>query len=250
MHARGSPVARVSPNEFQWLRHSRLVVTLVGDGVEDVPDLIAAMQAQGVELLAHASGADALIALGQRLPDVIIVRADLHDVDVGVWTRAIRRRSAVPILVGVAAEHADTGGVALVAGATTLVTRPYVPHELIRQIVGLEETIASARDAEGTLRHGEFSVNLASFSARYHDIELELPLKELELLHVLLLHANRVVTTDEITAHLWGPAAPRAAVGAIKTHVRRLRQRIGDDAAIRTVRGRGYTLGHSSTAKI
>jgi DNA-binding response OmpR family regulator len=77
---------------------------------------------------------------------------------------------------------------------------------------------------------------------RLHDVPIYLPLREFKLLHLLMSRAERLVTRDEISARLWGGDQQRS--NTITVHVRRLRERLGDDPhhprVIQTVRGLGY----------
>ena len=73
-------------------------------------------------------------------------------------------------------------------------------------------------------------------------------LKEFELLRILMLHADRVVTNEEIGLALWGDAPSAPSANAIKVHIRRLRRHLGDESMVRTVRGMGYTLSHLRSA--
>jgi len=229
----------------RWVQIGHLVVVVVGDAEEDIPSFIAGLEAAGVEVHAFGDGSEALLHCGRSLPDVVVINARLHDITSARWTQAVRQKSTMPILVGVERADADAAGPALLAGGTTVVGRPYSAEEVLSRLSTLQAPIAARRAAEGVLRHGPLEVDLQAFSARFQGRELGLPLKELELLRLLLVNVGRVLATEEIMDALWGPPPRSTSTSALKTHVRRLRAHIGDQGeVVRTVRGHGYTLGY------
>ncbi len=231
----------------RWLELGRLVVVVVGDREGDIALFMAGLTAAGVEVHAFRDGSGALLHCGRNLPDVVLLNARLHDITSAQWTQAVRQKSTLPILVGVERADADAAGPALLAGGTSVVGRPYSAEEVLTSLSALQSAIAARRAAEGVLRHGPLEVDLQAFSARFRGRELGLPLKELELLRLLLVNAGRVLAAEEIMEALWGPHPRSTSTSALKTHVQRLRAHIGDRAAVRTVRGHGYTLGYFET---
>ncbi len=228
----------------RWLELGRLVVLVVGDEPSDIEPLVSGLELSSICVRSFTDGAEALLHCGGCFPDAIVLRARLLDIDSAVWTRAVRTRSAAPIFLGVDEGDVEAAGPALVAGATTLVSRPYSPDQVLAKLTQFRDLIAATRSSDGTLRHGPFEVNLQTFSARYRGRELGLPLKELELLSLLLTNTDRVLSAHEIKLMLWGPEPHTASASVVKTHVRRLRAHIGDPTAVRTVRGQGYILGY------
>ncbi len=231
----------------RWLEIGRLIVVVVGDCEGDIGPFMAGLTAAGVEVHAYCDGSEALLHCGRSLPDVVLLNARLHDISSARWTQAVRQQSTLPILVGVENADADAAGPALLAGGTSVVSRPYSAEEVLSRLSSLQSSIAARRSAEGVLRHGPLEVDLQTFSARFRGRELGLPLKELELLRLLLVNSGRVLAAEEIMEALWGQQPRSTSTGALKTHVRRLRAHIGEHTAVRTVRGHGYTLGYFET---
>jgi DNA-binding response OmpR family regulator len=164
------------------LELGRLVVVVVGDREGDIALFMAGLTAAGVEVHAFRDGSEALLHCGRNFPDVVVLNARLHDITSAQWTQAVRQKSTLPILVGVERADADAAGPALLAGGTSVVGRPYSAEEVLTSLSALQSSIAARRAAEGVLRHGPLDVDLQTFSARFRGRELELPLKELELL--------------------------------------------------------------------
>lgn len=162
----------------RWLEIGRLIVVVVGDCEGDIAPFMVDLTAAGIEVHAFRHGSEALLRIGRNVPDVVVLNARLDDITSARWARAVRQESTMPILVGVDSSDADAAGPALLAGGTSVVSRPYAAEELLSTLVALRSSIAARRATEGVLRHGPLEVDRLTFSARFHGRELGLPLKE------------------------------------------------------------------------
>jgi DNA-binding response OmpR family regulator len=150
-------------------------------------------------------------------------------------------RTTIPVLVGIGDGDGDAAARALTAGASACVAYPYRLRELLpilRAIrpVGLPE-------AAPPIECGSLRLDPASLRVTLAGETIRMPLRELRLLELLMAHADRVVTREQIREAVWG-GAPGS--NTITVHVQRLRHRLGDDQEdpklILTVRGVGYRL--------
>jgi len=164
--------------------------------------------------------------------------------------RALRARSRVPIIV-VTAKGGEIDAVDyLEAGADDYVTKPVTKPYRLRELVArmraiLRRTSALPRDdpADGAVVVGEVRLDPERHEVTLRGRLITMPLKEFELLELLLVNAGRVLTRDTLIDRVWGAHY----VGDTKTldvHVKRLRCKIEDDPAaptrITTIRGLGY----------
>jgi two-component system, OmpR family, response regulator RegX3 len=164
--------------------------------------------------------------------------------------RHIRSHSTVPIIMVTAkASEIDTV-VGLEVGADDYVTKPYRIRELVARIRALLRR--SSMDTTGELERPEVATELrvgdVTLDADEHRVtvrgaEVVLPLKEFEVLHLLLANAGRVLTREVLIDRVWGSDY----VGDTKTldvHIKRLRAKVEDDpttpSRIVTIRGLGY----------
>jgi DNA-binding response OmpR family regulator len=213
-------------------------VLLVADPDADVVRRLAARLADRLVTVIHsADGADALLRIGSLSPDAVLVAATLPVVDGPTIVETLRRQdSNLPIVLGVGPDDAQATVRALGAGASACISRPYGAYEVTQLL-----SLARAGD-DRSIVCGPITLNPGSFEVRLHDVPIYLPLREFKLLHLLMSRAERLVTRDEISARLWGGDQQRS--NTITVHVRRLRERLGDDPhhpkVIQTVRGLGY----------
>ena len=175
------------------------------------------------------------------LLDVMLPR--LSGIDV---CRQLRKKSQVPIIMVTAKGSEIDTVVGLEVGADDYVTKPYRLRELVARMRAVLRR--SPGDDAGELGPSAVSVGDVSLDPEEHTVVLRgepltLPLKEFELLHVLLANAGRVLPRDTLIDRVWGSDY----VGDTKTldvHVKRLRSKIEPDPAnptrIVTIRGLGY----------
>ena len=205
---------------------------LAREGFEPV---VARTARRALELV--EDGEWAIVLLDLSLPD-----GDGRDV-----CRAIRRASAVPILMLTARGTEADRIVGLELGADDYGVKPFSGAEVIARIRAiLRRTGAAPNDDPAPaepIRVGELEVDVAARRARLGDAELPLARKEFDLLAELIRHAGRVVTREDLMARVWD----ENWFGSTKTldvHVRWLRQKLGDDPGspryLHTVRGVGF----------
>jgi two-component system response regulator RegX3 len=166
--------------------------------------------------------------------------------------RQIRSESGVPIIMITAKSSEIDTVVGLEVGADDYVTKPYRIRELVARIraqlrrTSMEATAETERPEVGSdteLREGGVSLDPDAHRVTVDGAEVALPLKEFEVLHLLLANAGRVLTRETLIDRVWGTDY----VGDTKTldvHIKRLRGKVEPDSAhptrIVTIRGLGY----------
>ena len=218
------------------------VTLLVADDADALPQAaLSDLARSGVTASLYPDIAEALVRIGCDDPDVILLSAGLPLPCAGV-VAAVRSASTAPILIGAAIDETQTAGAALVAGGYALVRRPYHGDELLHLIDGMQELLEARRRPRSNLKYGPLELCSESFTVRMNGRELVLPLKEFELLRLLMSHPDRVVSVDDIRDTLWRPGSRLPSSNTVAVHVARLRARIGGQQVLRTVRGIGYRL--------
>ena len=180
-----------------------------------------------------ASGAD-LVLLDLMLPG-------LSGVDV---CRGLRQRSSVPVIMLTAKDSEIDKVVGLEIGADDYVTKPYSSRELLARVKAVLRRLAEPEELlPATLEAGPVRMDVERHTVSVEGRATALPLKEFELLEMLLRNCGRVLTRMQLIDRVWGSDY----VGDTKTldvHVKRLRAKIEPDPAnpvhIVTVRGLGY----------
>jgi two-component system response regulator RegX3 len=158
--------------------------------------------------------------------------------------RALRSRSNVPIIMLTAKDSEVDKVVGLELGADDYVTKPYSARELVARIRAVLRRRGDVEaPADGALEAGPVRMDVERHVVAVDGEPVSLPLKEFDLLELLLRNAGRVLTRGQLIDRVWGSDY----VGDTKTldvHVKRLRAKIEPDPAnpkhLVTVRGLGY----------
>jgi two-component system response regulator RegX3 len=162
--------------------------------------------------------------------------------------RQLRRRTQIPIIMVTAKGAEIDTVVGLEVGADDYVTKPYRLRELVarmRAVLRRAEPAGANGGAltPGLVQVGDVVLDPDEHRVSVHGREVNLPLKEFELLHLLLANAGRVLPRETLIDRVWGSDY----VGDTKTldvHIKRLRSKVEDDPSdphrIVTIRGLGY----------
>ncbi len=221
---------------------------LVVDDEQSYRDALAvALEREGFDVVLAADGAAAIERFDATHPQLVLLDVMLPKVSGIDVCREIRTRSRVPIIMVTARNSEIDAVVGLEVGADDYVTKPFRLRELVARVrAGLRRSPADdeiAVDASEQLEIGDVRLDVARHEVFVRDALVALPLKEFELLELLLSNAGRVLTRDVLIDRIWGPNY----YGDTKTldvHVKRLRAKIEADPAnparIVTVRGVGY----------
>lgn len=221
-------------------------ILLVEDERSIAEGLKISLESEGFQVVWAKDGDEALAAWERTRPDLIVLDLMLPGVSGTEVCRTIRVRSDIPIIMLTARDTEVDRVVGLEIGADDYVTKPFSTRELIARIRAILRRAplgASASVDELPIEASGVRVDRARHEVTVDDRPVELPPKEFELLAVLVEHAGRVLTRNQLIDEVWGSDY----VGDTKTldvHIRRLRGRIEDEPQqprrIRTVRGVGY----------
>ncbi len=228
-------------------------ILIVEDEESYVDALTVGLAREGFQVDVARDGAEALESFEAGAPDLILLDVMLPTISGIDVCRRIRAGSSVPIIMVTAkTEEIDTV-VGLEVGADDYVTKPYRLRELVARIRAVLRRMSEPDDRTGTAGKSDTDVDTLAIAGvrldvdRHEvfvgDVEVRLPLKEFEVLLLLMENAGKVVTRDVLIDRVWG----HDYVGDTKTldvHVKRLRSKIEDNPKsperIVTIRGLGY----------
>jgi len=226
---------------------------LVVDDEESYREALSvALEREGFRVETAADGPEAIERFDAAHPALVLLDVMLPRMSGVDVCRELRTRSQVPIIMVTAKTAEIDAVVGLEVGADDYVTKPFRLRELVARVrAALRRAPRPGVDPGGpeeTIEVGDVLVDVARHEVVVHGSLVPLPLKEFELLELLMLNAGRVLTRDVLIDRIWGPNY----FGDTKTldvHVKRLRSKIEDDPAhpkrIVTVRGVGYRYERS-----
>jgi two-component system response regulator RegX3 len=218
---------------------------LVVEDEESFSDALSYMlRKEGFEVAVAATGPDALEAFDRNGADLVLLDLMLPGLPGTEVCRELRSRSNVPVIMLTAKDSEVDKVVGLELGADDYVTKPFSSRELVARIRAVLRRQGDVEEiAPPTLEAGPVRMDVERHIVSVGGGTVQLPLKEFELLEVLLRNAGRVLTRMQLIDRVWGADY----VGDTKTldvHVKRLRAKIEPSPSapryIVTVRGLGY----------
>jgi len=218
---------------------------LVVEDEESFSDALSFMlRKEGFEVGVAATGPDALDSFDRLGADLVLLDLMLPGLSGTEVCRALRAKSAVPIIMVTAKDGEIDKVVGLELGADDYVTKPYSSRELVARIRAVLRRGSEVEDLmPATLEAGGVRMDVERHLVTIAGQSIGLPLKEFDLLELFLRNAGRVLTRHQLIDRVWGSDY----VGDTKTldvHVKRLRAKIEAEPAnpvlLLTVRGLGY----------
>jgi two-component system response regulator RegX3 len=208
--------------------------------------LVYLLKKEGFETLEASDGLQAVDVFNANQVDLILLDLMLPGISGNEVCRIIRQTSQVPIIMLTAKDSEIDKVVGLEIGADDYVTKPYSTRELLARMKAVLRRHTDAvpvAETPGIIEVGSVRMDIDRHIVEVHGEKVSMPLKEFELLELLLENANRVLTRGQIIDRVWGSNY----FGDTKTldvHIKRIRSKIEDDPArpvhLLTVRGLGY----------
>ena len=229
-------------------------VLVVEDEESFVEALLVGLKREGFRVEVARDGLQALDMYDIVQPDVILLDVMLPKMSGIDVCRQLRKKTMPPIIMVTAKGAEIDTVVGLEVGADDYVTKPYRLRELTARMRAVMRRSPSERGGElsdATLSVGDVELDPEQHEVVIRGVSQSLPLKEFELLHILLANAGRVLPRETLIDRVWGSDY----VGDTKTldvHIKRLRSKIEEDPGnptrIITIRGLGYKYDKQRSA--
>ena len=230
--------------------HQAVGRILVVEDDETVRDVVQRyLERDGYEVTALDRGADALVAVGQLNPDLIILDIMLPDMSGIDVCRQLRRTSPVPIIMVTALGEEADRVLGLEVGADDYVTKPFSPRELALRVASVLRRASSSAKPGPLVTDGELVVDGPARTATLRGEQVQLTARELDLLAFLMTHPGHAFTREQLLDQVWGWSFGDHST--VTVHIKRLRRKVEDDPVrptrIITVWGTGYRYDREAT---
>ncbi len=218
--------------------------------VDDEPNLIQLAQLyferEGFQILSVRNGLEALDAVDQRKPALVVLDIMLPGLDGFEVCRRLRAAgNPVPILMLTARDEDFDKIVGLELGADDYLTKPFNPRELVaraKAILRRAEPASPVLEAAAPVRVGDLSISVPSREVTVSDQEIDLRTQEFELLLALARHPGMVLTREQLLQLAWGYDF-YGQTRTVDVHIAQLRKKMAaSQTEIVTVTGVGYKL--------
>ncbi len=216
--------------------------------IEDEPDTIElltfTLKNAGYHVESSTSGQEGIAQIRQSVPDIIlldILIPDLNGFEICKIVRGEPRLEHIPIIMLTACSSDIDRILGLELGADDYVTKPFSPRELLLRIEKQLKKAPITPNPSGIYRCGPIFLDIPKHVVFMNNRNLDLTKTEFKLLATLIKNRDRVLTREKLLEDVWGYDAEGVHTRTVDTHVRRLREKLGDAASfIVCVRSIGY----------
>jgi len=215
---------------------------LVIDDEEKILNLVTSyLEKEGYEILTAQDGLSGLKVARAFKPDIIVLDIMLPGMDGIELLSQLRRESNVYVIMLTAKTEETDKIVGLSVGADDYVTKPFSPRELTARIkAALRRLNLDGQPLErNILSYKQITIDLGSRKIRVNDQEIELTAMEFDLLVALAQHPGLVFSREQLLEKVWGHDY-FGELRVVDVHIGHIRQKLGDDRFIDTVRSVGY----------
>jgi len=203
--------------------------------------LTRGLEAEGYTVVAAGDGREGIDLAAGTHWDLVVLDLLLPGLNgLQVLRELHRTKPELPVVILSARSDVQTKLRGFELGATDYLAKPFSLDELLARIRVRLRGAATFGD-EHVLRRGDVVLDVARRQAGVGDRTADLSDREFRLLHHLLVHAGEVVSRERLLSEVWGYDFDPGS-NVVEVCVRRLRQKLGPDAAIETVRSAGYRL--------
>jgi two-component system response regulator MprA len=237
-------IPAIRPVDRGWSNDMASGRVLVAEDDKSVRDsLVRALTFEGYDVATAADGAEALMAVVETPPDVIVLDVLMPHVDGLTACRKLRDRGdRTPVLMLTARHEVSDRVAGLDAGADDYLVKPFALDELLARLRALMRRTSMSGDDE-VLRVGDLVLDPARRQVWRGERQLELTKTEFDLLEILLFNAGIVLTREQIYERIWGYdfETSSKSLDVYISYLRRKTEEAGEARLIHTVRGVGYT---------
>jgi two-component system alkaline phosphatase synthesis response regulator PhoP len=217
--------------------------------IEDEPQIVRTLrlylEQAGFTTAAIYDGTQAIPAYRQERPDLVLLDLNLPGQDGIDVCRALRRESAVPIIMVTARSDETDRLIGLELGADDYVVKPFSPREVVARVRAVLRRVAGPLADVDVVRAGELLIDTSAYRAWLAGQPLSLTQSEFEILLALARHEGHVLNRTQLLEETQG-IAYEGYERSIDQHIKNLRNKInkagGQTALITTVYGVGYRL--------
>ncbi len=216
--------------------------------VDDEPKIVRQvrdyLENDGFQVITAGDGRTALAMARQQQPDLIVLDLNLPGMDGIEVCRALRRESAVPIIMLTARVEEPDRLIGLELGADDYITKPFSPRELVVRTHTVLRRVRGEVIREGWIHCGELEIDLKGRRVLRRGETVQLTRTEFDLLSTLAGHAGQTFTREQLLDRLHGVTAAAGFDRSIDAHIKNLRRKLEADPLdpryILTVYGVGY----------
>lgn len=215
------------------------------------------LESNGYRVMTFDSGESILNEVKTTVPDLFILDIMLPGMDGLEVCRQLRgnaKLKSVPVIMLTAKSEEFDKVLGLELGADDYITKPFSVRELVARVKAIFRRLGNSAPAETeNLKHGDILIDFSRHEVYKNGRHIEMPLKEFDLLKMLIMNKGKVLSRELLLDKIWG-FDYYGETRTVDVHIRYLRQKIEDDDSnpiyIETIRGIGYRFNDKEIKQV
>jgi len=229
----------------------KIRIMVVDDELEIAELIKDYLEEEQYDVIISTDGKECIKLFREYQPQLIVLDIMLPGLDGMEVCRTIRAESSIPIIMLSAKKTEVDKILGLGLGADDYVVKPFSPGEVVARVkaqLRRYNQFSVPADKSDVLSFQNLKINLQAYSVELNDKYVDFTTKEFEVLRFLALHANQVLTRQQIYENVWG-FNEYGDLNTVTIHIKKIREKIEDDISvpqfIKTIWGVGYKFGGS-----
>ena len=215
----------VTTERYEPMTTEKPLIHVVDDDPATLLFIRRTLELNGYRVSATSDGETALDKVETENPDLVLLDVGIPAIDGFEVCRRLRDASDVPVIMVTGKAKDEDVVFGLETGADDYLTKPFSPGVLLARVKALLRRRDLMTNGESVLVCGDLKVDLDARKAKRGDVEMNLTPTEFRLLAHLARNCGKVLTSEQILAHVWGPGYA-SSVQTLRTHIARLRRKV------------------------
>ncbi len=218
-------------------------ILLVEDNETIVMGLEYSLEQENFRVISAKTGSEAKKKIETEQIDLILLDVGLPDENGFELCKYIKQNANIPIIFLTAQDEETSVVLGLDLGADDYIIKPFRTRELISRINSVLRRYNQAEEQQNIIRYKDIKIDTNKAKVYKNNEEIIFTSLEYKILLMLFTNQNRLITREELLEKIWDIAGNFVNDNTLTVYIKRIREKLSDDAIITTVRGLGYRIG-------
>lgn len=218
-------------------------ILLVEDNETIVMGLKYSLEQEGFKVISALNMSESKKILGQEEINLVLLDIGLPDGNGFDICKEIKQKQDIPVIFLTAQDEETSVVLGLDLGADDYIVKPFRTRELISRINSVLRRYGKKEESSNIIQYKNIKIDINKAVVFKDNEEIFLTSLEYKILLLLFTNQNRLITREQLLERIWDIAGNFVNDNTLTVYIKRIREKLGDDTIIKTVRGLGYRVG-------
>lgn len=218
-------------------------ILLVEDNETIVMGLKYSLEQEGFKVISALNMSESKKILEQEEINLVLLDIGLPDGNGFDICKEIKQKQDIPVIFLTAQDEETSVVLGLDLGADDYIVKPFRTRELISRINSVLRRYGKKEESSNIIQYKNIKIDINKAVVFKDNEEIFLTSLEYKILLLLFTNQNRLITREQLLERIWDIAGNFVNDNTLTVYIKRIREKLGDDTIIKTVRGLGYRVG-------